>query len=79
LVYGVPDYQQALYRRVFVNLPFINGDDRWDLPIPATYILDRDRVVLYASASADYTDRPEPSEILEQLAVHNNGRIQNVP
>ena len=79
LVYRVPDYQQALYRRVFVNLPFINGDDRWDLPIPATYILDRNGIVQYASARADYTDRPEPSEILEQLTAHNNEQIQNVP
>jgi peroxiredoxin len=69
LVYRAPDYQQAQYRRVFVNLPFINGDESWELPIPATYILDRDRVVLYASASADFTERPEPSEILSQLTA----------
>ena len=69
LVYRVPDYQQVQYRRVFVNLPFINGDESWELPIPATYIVDRDRVMLYASASADYTERPEPSEILEQLTA----------
>jgi len=60
LVYRVPDYQQVQYRRVFVNLPFINGDAGWELPIPATYILDRDRVVLYASGSADFAERPEP-------------------
>ena len=69
LVYRVPDYLEALYRRVFVNLPFINGDESWELPIPATYILDRDRVVLHASASTDFTERPEPSEILSQLTA----------
>jgi peroxiredoxin len=42
LSYRVPDLQQAVYRRAFVNLPFANGDDSWELPIPATYILDRD-------------------------------------
>src|SRR6266852_8361743 len=42
LVYRIPDYQQAVYKRTFINLPFVNGDDRWELPIPATYILDRD-------------------------------------
>jgi peroxiredoxin len=40
LVYRVPDFQQAVYRRVFINLPFVNGDGTWELPIPATYILD---------------------------------------
>jgi peroxiredoxin len=69
VVYRVPDYQEALYRRVFINLPFTNGDQGWELPVPATYILDRDRSVLYASANADYTARPEPSEILQRLTT----------
>ena len=69
LVYRVPDDQQAIYRRAFVNLPFANGDDSWELPIPATFILDRDGTILYASADEDYTQRPEPQEILQQLST----------
>ena len=68
LVYRVPDYQQEIYKRVFVDLPFVNGDNAWELPIPATYILDRDHSVLYASANPDYTFRPEPSGILQFLS-----------
>jgi peroxiredoxin len=67
LVYRVPEEQQAIYRRAFVNLLLANGDESWELPIPATYILDRDSTVLYASANEDYTERPEPVEILEPL------------
>ena len=67
LVYRVPDDQQAIYRRAFVNLPFANGDYSWELPIPATFILDGDGTILYASADEDYTQRPEPQEILELL------------
>ncbi len=59
LAYRVPEYQQEIYKRVFVNLPFVNGDDAWELPIPATYILDRNRTVVYASADPDYTVRPD--------------------
>jgi peroxiredoxin len=64
LTYRVPSLQEAVYRRAFVNLPFTNGDESWELPIPATYILDRDGTVLYASADEDYTERPEPSDIV---------------
>jgi peroxiredoxin len=64
LTYRVPAAQEAVYRRAFVNLPLVNGDDSWELPIPATYILDRDGTAIYASANEDYTDRPEPSEIV---------------
>jgi peroxiredoxin len=67
LAYRVPAAQEAVYRRAFVNLPFTNGDESWELPIPATYILDRDGTVLFASANEDYTERPEPAEIVRFL------------
>ena len=67
LTYSVPAAQEAIYRRAFVNLPFTNGDDSWELPIPATFIVDRDGTILYASANEDYTDRPEPLDIIRVL------------
>jgi peroxiredoxin len=68
LTYRVPDDQRAVYQRAFVNLPFVNGDDSWELPIPATYIIDRNGSVLYASANEDYTERPEPADIVRFVA-----------
>ncbi|MGA1986146.1 MAG: peroxiredoxin-like family protein [Candidatus Sulfotelmatobacter sp.] len=67
LTYRVPELQEAVYRRAFVNLPFTNGDESWELPIPATFILERDGTVLYASGNEDYTERPEPSDIVVAL------------
>jgi peroxiredoxin len=68
LVYRVPEEQQGLYRSTFVNLPHVNGDSSWELPIPATFVIDRDGdgdgSILFASANEDYTERPEPLEIL---------------
>lgn len=73
LTYRVPDEQQSIYRRAFVNLPFVNGDDSWELPIPATYIVDRDRTVLYACANEDYTERPEPQDVVQVLTANLRG------
>jgi peroxiredoxin len=67
LVYRVPDYQQTVYRKAFVNLPFANGDESWELPMPATYVVGRNGTIVYAEVSADYTERPEPAEILVRL------------
>src|SRR4051812_14088462 len=69
LVYRVPEDQQSIYRRAFVNLPFANGDSSWELPIPGTFIVERDGSVLYSSANEDYAERPEPSAILRQLGA----------
>jgi peroxiredoxin len=70
LTYRVNEEQQGVYRRAFVNLPFANGDESWELPIPGTYILDRNGMVLYASANEDYTERPEPTDIVNVLQRH---------
>ena len=80
LVYRVPAEQQEIYARAFINLPSINGETSWELPIPATYILGsrqagespeacppQNHPVLYASVNPDYTDRPEPTEVLDSL------------
>lgn len=67
LTYRVSEEQQVLYKRTFVNLPFVNGDDNWELPIPATFVIDRDGTILYASGDEDYTERPEPMEIVRVL------------
>jgi peroxiredoxin len=69
LVYRVPEEQQALYSRTFVNLPFANGDSSWELPIPATFVIDRGGTILFACAHEDYTDRPEPFEILTAVRL----------
>jgi len=67
LAYRVPDYLEQHYRRVFINLPNSNGDQNWELPIPATYVIGRDSKVRYAFADADFTVRAEPQEVLASL------------
>ena len=64
LVYTVPEYHRAYYLSILVNIPFVNGDGSWRLPIPATYVIAKDRKVLFAEAHADFRVRPEPEEAL---------------
>ena len=76
LVYRVPEYQQEVYRRAMVNLPFVNGDDSWELPVPGTFILAENSrrdlpqatQILYSSVNPDYMDRPEPADILARIS-----------
>jgi peroxiredoxin len=72
LVYRVPDEQRTIYSRTFVNLPFIDGDPSWELPIPATYVIGRDGAIQFAVANEDYTARPEPLEMLSFLEKTSN-------
>jgi len=64
LVWKLPEYMQTYYRSILVNIPFVNGDQSWRLPLPATYVIGRDGRVLFAEAHADFRVRPEPEEAL---------------
>ena len=71
LVYTVPEYHQHYYRSILVNIPFVNGEPSWRLPLPATYVIGRDGRVFFAEAHADFRVRPEPEEALAvALAAH---------
>lgn len=67
LVWTLPDYLQRYYLGILVNIPFINGEPSWKLPLPATYVVGQDGKVLYAEAHADFRVRPEPEDVLRSL------------
>jgi peroxiredoxin len=58
------DLPKEVYSGAGHNVPEANGEDVWELPIPATFIVDRDGVVKWASVDPNYTKRPEPSELV---------------
>jgi peroxiredoxin len=71
LVYAVPQYYRDYYRSILVNIPFVNGDQSWRLPLPATYVIGRDGRVAFAEAHADFRVRPEPEEGLAAACAAN--------
>ena len=52
---------------VQVDLRDHNADRSWQLPIPGTFVTDRNGVVRPAYVSADYRTRMEPRDILAAL------------
>jgi peroxiredoxin len=64
LVYTVPEYHRDYYLSILVNIPFVNGEKSWRLPIPATYVVAPSGRVVLAEAHADFRVRPEPEEVL---------------
>ena len=50
-----------------VDLEKFNGDDSKELPLGATYVIDRAGVIRYAFVDADFRKRAEPSEVVAAL------------
>ncbi|WP_027797101.1 peroxiredoxin-like family protein [Paraburkholderia acidipaludis] len=67
LRFALPDYLVALYQKLGNDLPTVNGDPSWTLPMPARYVIGQDGVILYSEVNPDYTHRPEPSDLLPVL------------
>ena len=67
LVFTLPDDLQRAYAGFGLDLPVLNGDGQWRLPMPARYVVDREGTIRYARVHPDYTTRPEPEDTLEAL------------
>ena len=66
-----------LYAKVGNDLPTLNGNGQWVLPIPATYLIDASGRVAMAHVEADYRQRAEPQQVLDALQgmSHHAGRL----
>ncbi len=67
LRFALPDYLVALYKSFKNDLPAFNADPSWTLPMPARYVIGSDGVIVDAEVNPDYTQRPDPSELLPVL------------
>jgi peroxiredoxin len=57
----------GLYKSFKNDLPTFNDDPSWVLPMPARYVISTSGVIAYAEVNPDYTQRPDPSELLPVL------------
>ena len=64
LIFRLPEELRGVYRKIGVDLEKYNGDASWELPMPGSYIIGQDGLIIYASVDPDYTVRPEPDEII---------------
>ncbi|QEG21628.1 haloacid dehalogenase type II [Mariniblastus fucicola] len=57
----VPSYRDKL------KLPEYNGNDAMELPLSATYVIDKSGTITYAFLDADYKKRAEPADVIEAV------------
>jgi peroxiredoxin len=67
LVFRLSDRLWQLYKSFGADLAVYNGDENYELPIPATYVIGVDSVICHAFVDTDYTKRLEPEEVVTVL------------
>ena len=66
VVYKLTDDVAEIYENSF-ELSKYNDNDKAELPLAATYIIGRDKVIKYAFLDADYRNRAEPNDLITFL------------
>lgn len=67
LVFNLSPEYREIYQTLNIHLNILNSENNWTLPMPATFIISKDGVITSTYVNADYTQRMEPNDILEQL------------
>jgi len=67
LVFELAEELRPIYKEWGIDLTDYNGDEKYELPIPSTFVVDTDGTIVYAYHDLDYTSRMEPEDLLNKL------------
>ena len=68
LVFQLPEDLRTVYHSFNLNVDKHNGNSDYELPMPATYIINKEREIIYSFVPEDYTERLDPTEILATIS-----------
>lgn len=68
IVFTLPKALQEVYSNFGIDLVRFNGNDHWTLPLAGHFIIDTNGIIQDVAVSHDYTQRPEPKELMTILS-----------
>lgn len=72
LVFQLPQDLRSVYHSFDINVDKHNGNGDYELPMPATYILNKKREIIFSFVPEDYTERLDTEDILKVLKEKTN-------
>jgi len=65
IVFTLSDEVKKIYDGFNIDLKEQNGNDTYEMPVPATYVIDKNMKIVFSHIEEDYMTRFEPSKILD--------------
>lgn len=65
LVFELEEELRPIYKDFGIDIPTSNDDNSYELPMPAVYVINKNKEILYSFIDEDYTKRCEPKIILD--------------
>lgn len=73
LQFELPEALREVYRTMGMALDDHNADGSWNLPVPATFVLDRSGVVRARHVDPNYVKRMAPADVVAALDAISHG------
>ena len=67
LVFSLADELKPIYDKFGIDISSSNGDDSYILPMPAIYVINKNKEIVFSFIDEDYTKRCEPQDIIEAI------------
>ncbi|TAE66707.1 MAG: AhpC/TSA family protein [Bacteroidetes bacterium] len=68
IVYTVPNYLEAVFKKIGVDVQYMNGAGNMQLPIPATYVIDNQGIIRMRFLEVSFLKRLDPQELVEFMS-----------
>jgi len=70
LVFSLAEELRPIYLSFGIDIPAANEEDSYELPMPATYVINKNKEIVFSFIDEDYTKRCEPQNVID--AIKNN-------
>lgn len=71
ILFEVPPVIKEIYKGFGLDLNEYNEAEKWILPVPGLFIINKDGIIKFAEVDVDYTKRIGPKRIIDKLKNYN--------
>jgi len=67
LVFSLPEELKPIYTKFGIDIPTSNQNDSYEIPMPAVYVINKNKEIIFSFIDEDYTKRCEPQDIIDAI------------
>ena len=75
LVFSLDEELRPIYLSFGINIPSNNAEESYEIPMPAVYIINKNKEIVFSFINEDYTKRCEPQDVIDTLISLKKGEI----
>jgi peroxiredoxin len=67
LVFSLAEELRPIYKSFNIDIPANNDEESYEIPMPATYLINKNNEIIFSFIDEDYTKRCEPQDIIDTI------------